>query len=114
MKGGDRLRRDNRHIKETTMANDTLKIYRTTNNGGNEFVTAFIKPWSEPEWKDIQRLEETGDSWECALILDLGVELSDAEVKEVLFYTNDIWMEDGKYALAARIKTRLQWIIACR
>ena len=96
------------------MANDTLKIYRTTTCGGNEFVTAFIKPWSEPEWKDIQRLEETGDSWECALILDLGIELSDDEAEEVLFCFNDIWMEDGAYALASRIKTRLRWIMACR
>ena len=96
------------------MVNDTLKIYRTTNNGGNEFVTAFIKPWSEPEWKDIQFLEETGDSWECVLILDLNVELSDAEVKEVLFYINDLWIEDGAYALAARIKTRVQYVMAFR
>lgn len=90
------------------MVNDTLKIYRTTNNGGNEFVTAFIKPWCEPEWKDIQFLEETGDSWECVLTLPLNVELSDDEVKDVLFYTNDIWMEDGKYALAARVTRRVK------
>ena len=90
------------------MANDTLKIYRTTTCGGNEFVTAFIKPWCEPEWKDIKRLEETGDKWECALILDLNTELTDDEAKDVLFYTNDIWMEDGKYALAARIRRRVK------
>ena len=90
------------------MTNDTLKIYRTTTNGGNEFVTAFIKPWSEPEWKDIQRLSETGDTWEWVLILPLNVELSDAEVQEVLFYTNDIWMEDGKFALASRIMRRVK------
>lgn len=90
------------------MKNDTLKIYRTNNNGGNEFVTAFIKPWCEPEWKDIQRLKETGDTWECVLTLDLHVELTDEEVNEVLFYTNDIWMEDGKFALASRIMRRVK------
>ena len=90
------------------MTNDTLKIYRTTNNGGNEFVTAFIRPWSEPEWKDIQQLEETGDTWECALILDLNAELTDDEANDVLFYTNDLWHEDGKYALASRIRRRVK------
>ena len=90
------------------MTNDTLKIYRTTNNGGNEFCTAFIKPWLEPEWKDIQFLEETGDSWECVLILPLNVELSDDDVNEILFYTNDLWLQDGKYGLAARILRRVK------
>lgn len=96
------------------MANDTLKIFRTTNNGGNEFVTAVIKPWSEPEWKDIKRLEETGDTWECALILDLNVELSDEEAKDVLFCFNDIWFDAGAYAMASRIKTRVQYVTAFR
>lgn len=90
------------------MTNDTLKIYRTTNNGGNEFVTAFIKPWCDPEWKDIKQLEETGDKWECVLTLPLNAELSDDEARDVLFYTNDIWMEVGKYALASDIRRRVK------